>query len=61
MLLFRSLLPTGVPGMAAFELAIGDAAEAVTDQEIGAYFSHLMAKAGVQGPATPYAVGSSTR
>ena len=44
-LLFRRLLPTGVPGVAAFELAIGDAAEAVSDQEIGSYFGHLMAKA----------------
>jgi threonine aldolase len=45
-LLFRRLLPTGVPGLSAFELSIGDAAEAVTDQEIGAYFKHIMAAAG---------------
>jgi hypothetical protein len=45
-LLFRRLIPIGAPGVAAFELAIGDAAEAITDQEIGAYFGHLMAKAG---------------
>jgi threonine aldolase len=44
-LLFRRLFPTGVPGIAAFELAIGDAAEALTDQEIGEYFKHLMGKA----------------
>jgi len=58
-LLFRRLLPTGVPGLAAFELAIGDAAEALTDQEIGAYFQDLMARAGVIGSHTPLAVGSS--
>ena len=59
-LLFRRLVSTSVPGMAAFELAIGDAAEALTDQEIGAYFGQLMAKAGVLGPPTPCAVGSAT-
>jgi threonine aldolase len=47
-LLFRQLLPTGVPDVAAFELAIGDAAEALTGQEIGAYFQHLMATATAQ-------------
>jgi threonine aldolase len=46
-LLFRRLIPTGVPGVAAFELAIGDAAEAITDAEIGSYFRHIMARAGV--------------
>ncbi len=46
MLLFRRLIPTGVPGVAAFELAIGDAAEALTDHEIGGYFEHIMATAG---------------
>jgi len=45
-LLFRSLFPTGVPGVAAFELAIGDAAGVVTDDEIGAYFRQIMATAG---------------
>jgi threonine aldolase len=45
--LFRRLLPTGVPRVAAFELAIGDAAEAVSDEEIREYFTHLMATAGV--------------
>jgi hypothetical protein len=45
-LLFRRLFPTGVPGVAAFELAIGDAAGAVTDQEMGAYFERIMAAAG---------------
>ncbi len=42
-LLFRRLMPLGVPGVAAFELAIGDAADALTDEEIGAYFGQLMA------------------
>lgn len=46
-LLFRRTLPTGVPGVAAFELSIGDAAEALTDHEIGAYFEQLMASAGL--------------
>jgi threonine aldolase len=44
-LLFRRLLPTAVPSVAAFEFAIGDAAEAVTDQEIGTYFNRIMAAA----------------
>jgi hypothetical protein len=44
-LLFRRMIPTGVPGVAAFELSIGDAAEALTDQEIGSYFAHIMASA----------------
>ena len=44
-LLFRRLLPTGVPGMAAFELTIGDAADALTDAEIGAYFGRIVATA----------------
>jgi threonine aldolase len=43
-LLFRRLLATGVPGVAAFELAIGDAAAALTDDEIGSYFSRIMAR-----------------
>jgi threonine aldolase len=42
--LFRRMLPTGVPGVAAFELSIGDGAEALTDEEIGAYFRRIMAK-----------------
>ena len=45
-LLFRRLFPTGVPGMVAFELAIGDAARALTDEEIGTYFGHILATAG---------------
>jgi threonine aldolase len=45
-LLFRRLLPTGVPGVVVFELPIGDAADALTDDEIGAYFRQIMATAG---------------
>ena len=36
-MLFRRLIPTGVPGVSAFELAIGDAACAFTDAEIATY------------------------
>jgi len=50
-LLFRRLLPTGVPGVSAFELSIGDAAEALSEEEIGAYFRDLMATAGAQQAA----------
>jgi threonine aldolase len=52
-LLFRRTVPTGVPGVAAFELAIGDAAEALTDHEIGSYFEHLMASAGLERSKAP--------
>jgi threonine aldolase len=45
-LLFRRLLQTGVPGVAAFEFVSGDAIEALTDQEIGDYFRRIMASAG---------------
>ena len=45
-LLIRRLLPTGVPGVSAFELSIGDGAASLTDQEIGAYFARIMATAG---------------
>ncbi len=48
-LLFRRIVPTGVPGTSAFELTLGDAVEDLTDLEIGAYFGHLMAKASAQG------------
>jgi hypothetical protein len=58
-LLFRRTVPTGVPGVAAFELSIGDAAEALTDQEIGAYFEQLMASVGVQGPPLLSAMASA--
>jgi threonine aldolase len=40
--LFRRMLSTGTPGVAAFELSIGDAAEALSDQEISGYFHRLM-------------------
>jgi threonine aldolase len=45
-LLFRRLLPTGVPGVAAFELSIGDAAEDLSDEEIKTYFTRVMSVAG---------------
>ncbi|HEV7662810.1 MAG TPA: beta-eliminating lyase-related protein [Chloroflexota bacterium] len=54
-LLFRRLIPTGVPGVAAFELTIGDAVEAFTDHEIQGYIEQLMARAGVQPRRTPLA------
>jgi threonine aldolase len=47
-LLFRRLLPTGVPGVSAFELAIGDATEALADDEIRTLFSRIMLTAGAQ-------------
>jgi threonine aldolase len=40
--LFRRLLPTGVPGVAAFELSIGDAIEALTDEEVRSCFVQIM-------------------
>jgi threonine aldolase len=43
--LFRRLVPTGVPGVSAFELSIGDAVEALSDDEIGSYFERIMASA----------------
>jgi len=45
-LLFRRLLPTGVPGVAAFELSIGDAADDISDSEIHTYFDRMMAMGG---------------
>jgi threonine aldolase len=39
--LFQKLRPTDVPGWSMFELAVGDAAAALTDEQIGAYFSSL--------------------
>jgi threonine aldolase len=42
-LLFRRLLPTGVPGVAAFELSIGDAADDVRDDEVREYFTRVIA------------------
>ena len=43
--LFRRMIPTGVPGLAAFELSIGDGAEALSDQEIDGYFRRIMSAA----------------
>lgn len=43
-LLFRSLRPTDVPGISMFELALGDAADALTDEEIGVFFARVMAE-----------------
>ncbi len=43
-LLFRTLRPTDVPGISMFELALGDAADALTDEEIGALFARVLAQ-----------------
>jgi len=40
--LFRSLRPTDVPNWSMFELSIGDAADALTDDEIHDYFTRVM-------------------
>jgi threonine aldolase len=40
--LFQALQPTDVLGIVKFELAIGDAIEALTDDEINAYFQRVM-------------------
>jgi threonine aldolase len=40
--LFRRLLPIGVHGLAAFELTIGDAVAALSDDEIKTYFERIM-------------------
>ena len=42
-LLFRRLAPTGVPGVFKVELSIGDAADALTDDEVAALFARVMA------------------
>jgi len=42
-LLFRRAMPTDVPGVAAFELSVGDGAEAIGDDEIRDYFGRLTA------------------
>jgi threonine aldolase len=44
-LLFRRLLPTDVPGVAAFELTVGDAAQQISDGEVRWYFERLMSRA----------------
>jgi threonine aldolase len=38
--------PTDVPGWFATEITIGDAADALTDDEVGTHFRHLLALAG---------------
>jgi threonine aldolase len=43
--LFRRVIQCDVPGFTAFELSIGDAAEALSDEEISTYFQRLMATA----------------
>jgi threonine aldolase len=43
-LLFRRAMATDVPGVAAVELSIGDAAAAIADDELRDYFSRLMAR-----------------
>jgi threonine aldolase len=43
--LFRRVIACDVPGYTAFELSIGDAAEALDDQEVSTYFQRLMAAA----------------
>ncbi len=45
-LLFRRPLATGVPDVSAFELSIGDAANALSDEEIGTYFTRIMQPGG---------------
>ncbi|MHB8645349.1 MAG: threonine aldolase family protein [Thermomicrobiales bacterium] len=40
--LFRPLRPTDLPDWSMFELSIGDAADALTDSEIRAYFTRVM-------------------
>jgi threonine aldolase len=52
-LLFRRLVSTGVPDVAAFELAIGDGAEAIGDREIAEYFGQVMDRAGGQRQLEP--------
>ncbi len=40
--LFRVLNPTDLPGVWSFELAIGDAADALSDEEIATYFTRIL-------------------
>jgi hypothetical protein len=40
--LFRGLRPTDLPAWSMFELSIGDAADALTDDEIRDYFTRVM-------------------
>jgi threonine aldolase len=39
--LFQQLRPTDVPGWSMFELSVGDAAAALTDEQIGTYLASL--------------------
>lgn len=41
--LLRSLNPTDLPGVWSFELAIGDAADALADEEVAAYCARILA------------------
>jgi len=43
--LFRRVIACDVPGFTAFELSVGDAADALSDAEISAYFQRLMGSA----------------
>jgi hypothetical protein len=43
--LFRRLSSTGVPGVAAFELSIGDAIQALSYEEVRSYFERIMRSA----------------
>jgi threonine aldolase len=42
--LFRRVIACDVPGYAAFELSIGDAADSLDDEEIGTFFRRLMGR-----------------
>ncbi len=43
--LFRRLQPTGIPDVSAFELSVGDAIAALSDEEIRTYFDRVMTAA----------------
>jgi hypothetical protein len=43
--LFRRLLQIGIPGVSAFELSIGGAVDALSDDEIRFYFERIMRRA----------------
>jgi hypothetical protein len=43
--LFRQLWPTDLPEYCRFELAVGDAADALSDDEIAGYFRRVLALA----------------
>jgi threonine aldolase len=54
--LFWRLIPAEVPGYGKFELAIGDAADALRDDEIEAYFERVIAAGSHQ--ETPHVVAA---